>query len=95
MPAADTLLHFQRDLQVERQWAVDGTHYERTANDWLRNQDSSRERVLAVLGAAYGARTAQLWLNRWRMFWIACAETFGYADGREWFVAHYRCVRSG
>ena len=95
MPAANTLLHFQRDLQVERHWAVDGTHYERTANDWLRNQDARREPVLAVLSAAHGARTALLWLNRWRMFWIACAETFGYADGREGFVAHYRWVRNG
>ena len=39
MPASDTLLWFQRDLRIERQWLVDGTHYERTANRWLASQD--------------------------------------------------------
>jgi cyclopropane-fatty-acyl-phospholipid synthase len=90
MPAANTLLWFQRDLQVEQDWQLDGTHYERTANHWLQNQDRHREAVLAVLTPFYGARNAALWFQRWRMFWMACAETFGYDDGREWLVAHYR-----
>jgi cyclopropane-fatty-acyl-phospholipid synthase len=90
MPATDTLLWFQRDLQVEQHWQLDGTHYERTANHWLRNQDNRREQVLAVLTEFYGAGHAQLWFQRWRMFWMACAETFGYDNGREWLVAHYR-----
>ena len=93
MPAADTLLHFQRELNIEEQWAVDGTHYQRTANDWLRNQDARRAQVLEILTQAYGAGTAALWEQRWRMFWMACAETFGYAQGQEWLVAHYRFVR--
>jgi cyclopropane-fatty-acyl-phospholipid synthase len=38
MPATDTLLWFQRDLQVEQHWQLDGSHYERTANHWLQNQ---------------------------------------------------------
>lgn len=90
MPATDTLLWFQRDLQIERHWQLDGTHYERTANDWLRNQDKKRTEVVAILTKFYGARHAQLWFQRWRMFWMACAETFGYDEGREWLVAHYR-----
>jgi cyclopropane-fatty-acyl-phospholipid synthase len=24
------------------------------------------------------------------MFWMSCAELFGYAGGQEWGVAHYR-----
>jgi len=90
MPATDTLLWFQRDLQVEQHWQLDGTHYERTANHWLQNQDNRRAEVLGVLTKFYGARNASLWFQRWRMFWMACAETFGYDGGQEWLVAHYR-----
>jgi cyclopropane-fatty-acyl-phospholipid synthase len=92
MPASDTLLWFQRDLQIEQRWHVDGTHYERTANHWLQNQDANRDAVMAVLKQAYGS-AAGLWFQRWRMFWMACAELFGYANGQEWLVAHYRFVR--
>ena len=93
MPAAHTLLWFQRDLRIEQQWALDGTHYACSANHWLRNQDARRDEVLRTLTQAYGARTARLWHQRWRMFWMACAETFGYAGGQEWLVAHYRFAR--
>ncbi|MFZ0501765.1 MAG: cyclopropane-fatty-acyl-phospholipid synthase family protein [Steroidobacteraceae bacterium] len=93
MPSLETLLRFQRDLTLEQRWVVDGTHYKRTAEHWLQNQDRHREKALAALTAAYGNDSAPLWLQRWRMFWMACAETFGYAQGREWLVGHYRFVR--
>ena len=88
MPAADTLLHFQDDLVLRQQWRLAGTHYRNTANHWLANQDRNAEEVLAVLTSAYGADAAR-WAQRWRMFWMACAELFGYRDGNEWLVAHY------
>jgi cyclopropane-fatty-acyl-phospholipid synthase len=92
MPSADALLHFQRDMRLEERWLLDGTHYAHTANAWLERQDSQREAVMAVLRQAYGDH-AQLWFHRWRLFWMACAELFGYAGGQEWLVAHYRFVR--
>jgi cyclopropane-fatty-acyl-phospholipid synthase len=95
MPAADTLLHFQRDISIEERWLLPGTHYEKTANAWLENQDLNREQVMEILVQAYGQETAGLWNQRWRMFWMACAELFGYASGSEWLVAHYRFVRAG
>ncbi|MFM2287010.1 MAG: hypothetical protein RL684_153, partial [Pseudomonadota bacterium] len=87
-----TLLWFQGDLRIEQRWLLDGTHYQRTANDWLARQDQQREAVLAVLREQHGEHAA-LWFQRWRMFWMACAELFGYAGGQEWLVAHYRFVR--
>ena len=89
MPAADTLLWFQDALRIEDRWLVDGSHYERTANHWLENQDARHDEVMAILREAYGD-AARLWFQRWRMFWMACAELFGYDHGREWMVAHYR-----
>ena len=88
MPAADTLLWFQRDLCIEQQWRLSGTHYEKTANAWLANQDANGDEVLRVLKSAYGDQ-ARLWNQRWRMFWMACAELFGYRGGNEWLVGHY------
>ncbi|TAM12450.1 MAG: class I SAM-dependent methyltransferase [Nevskiaceae bacterium] len=87
MPAADTLLHFQHDLHLEKRWLIDGTHYEKTANAWLRQQDLHSTETMEVLATAYGP-CAALWFQRWRMFWMACAELFGYAGGREWMVVH-------
>ena len=92
MPSADLLLFFQDHLHLQGRWLLDGTHYQRTANHWLANHDARRDEVMAVLRAAYGD-AAPLWNQRWRMFWMACAELFGYRDGQEWLVAHYRFQR--
>jgi cyclopropane-fatty-acyl-phospholipid synthase len=93
MPSTDTLLCFQRDLEIEQQWLVDGRHYQRTANHWLANHDEHSAEVTAILKETYGAANAALWSQRWRMFWMACAELFGYSRGQEWLVAHYRFAR--
>jgi len=93
MPAADTLLCFQQHLQLQQRWLLDGTHYERTANHWLANQDREKDAVMAVLRQCYGDAAAPLWHQRWRMFWMACAELFGYQQGQQWQVAHYLFAR--
>lgn len=93
MPSEQTLLYFQEHLRLDRQWRVDGTHYARTANAWLANQDRARSQVLAELTAVYGHREAERWFQRWRMFFMAVAELFDYEGGTEWLVAHYRFVR--
>ena len=93
MPSADTLLHFQGPLAIHQQWLLDGTHYQRTANHWLQQQDAHRGEVMAILREPYGD-TANLWFQRWRIFWMACAEMFGYADGQEWLVSHYLFERN-
>jgi cyclopropane-fatty-acyl-phospholipid synthase len=94
MPSADTFLWFQRDLTLDARWLLDGTHYQRTAAHWLANQDARRHEVQRVLAGAYGEARAALMAQRWRMFFMACAETFGYAHGREWLIGHYRFVRT-
>ena len=93
MPSENTLLNFQDDLHIEAQWRVLGKHYERTSNAWLANLDERHDEVLAVMRATYGDADAKRWLNRWRMFFLAVAELFGYRGGTEWFVAHYRFAR--
>jgi cyclopropane-fatty-acyl-phospholipid synthase len=89
MPSADLLNQFNRALAVSQQYSWGGRHYQRTAEAWLANLDAARDDVLRMLASVYGAADASRWLNRWRMFFLAVAETFGYAGGTEWFVSHY------
>jgi cyclopropane-fatty-acyl-phospholipid synthase len=89
MPAESLLLEMRTDLRVVDQWRWDGTHYEKTANAWLANLDAHRDDLLPVFERHYGVKDAARWFGRWRMFFMACAELFGYRQGREWRVAHY------
>ena len=93
MPAYDLLPRLTGpSLRLEERWWVDGTHYQRTAAGWRANQEARRDEVLRVLQTHYG-REAGLWYHRWRMFFLACEELFGYRGGAEWGVGHYRLVR--
>ena len=91
MPAQTTLHYFQEHLRLQREWELSGQHYQKTCNAWLANLDNNRAEVEIAL-RAYGDR-ASLWTQRWRMFFMACAELFGYSAGDEWFVAHYLFVK--
>lgn len=89
MPSYDTLAEFQKELFLERRWAVNGTHYARTSRDWIANMDRSRESILAIFRDTYGEDKATMWFVRWRLFFMACEELFGYNNGDEWLVGHY------
>ncbi len=93
MPSHDLILSFQDDLSLEERWMVPGEHYQKTAEAWLRNLDASREAVMPILEGVYGPELAKTWFHRWRIFFMACAELFGYRGGTEWHVSHYRFTK--
>ncbi|MGB8695428.1 SAM-dependent methyltransferase [Acinetobacter sp.] len=88
MPAASTFLHFQDHLQLEQHWQWSGTAYERTANAWLENMDRNVNMLKPVFEKTYG-KDAAAWWQRWRIFFMACAELFGYEKGQEWVIGHF------
>jgi len=74
-------------VEAERRWS--GTHYERTALQWLANFDANRAEINPILSATYGA-DAPVWARRWRLFFLAVAGLFGHARGEVWGVSQYR-----
>jgi len=89
MPSYDLLFQFQDSVAIEEHWRINGRHYQKTAEQWLINMDSRRSQILSVFEATYGKGNAKRWFQRWRIFFMACAELWGYGDGKEWLVAHY------
>jgi cyclopropane-fatty-acyl-phospholipid synthase len=89
MPSHHLIRQYAGTFEVEKEWRWSGTHYQRTAHDWLANFDAHRHEIEQVLRDVYGNDTA-LWMRRWRWFFLATAGLFGYADGSEWGVSHYR-----
>ncbi len=89
MPSDDLALRCQDDLELLQRWRWDGTHYARTAEAWLANMQAQRAVVWPLLERTYGADRAGLWWMRWRLFFMACAELFGYEQGQQWWVSHY------
>ncbi len=89
MPSDDLPLHFQQKLKLLQRWRWDGTHYEKTANAWLKNMDFHESAITSILANTYGADSVVKWRMRWRIFYMACAELFGYKQGQEWWVSHY------
>ncbi|MGO4712461.1 SAM-dependent methyltransferase [Bradyrhizobium sp. 2TAF24] len=89
MPSHRLIRQYADLFTVEREWRWNGVHYQRTAQDWLRNFDAHRQAIKEVLRPVYGEET-RLWMRRWRWFFLATAGLFGHAGGEEWGVSHYR-----
>ena len=89
MPSADLPLNFQEDLECIRKWDVNGVHYQKTAEAWLHNMDRNEPEILKVFGAAWGQDSARKMFGYWRVFFMTCAELWGYRNGEEWLVCHY------
>jgi cyclopropane-fatty-acyl-phospholipid synthase len=94
MPSHHLIRQYADLFEVEKEWRWSGVHYQRTAQNWLENFDTHRDEIERVLGKVHGGETA-LWMRRWRWFLLATAGLFGYADGSEWGVSHYRLKAAG
>ena len=88
MPSYDIFNYFTKNMEVEHCWKVNGRHYEKTLNAWLAKMDSQRNKLTPLFRQTYKHEWRTWWVY-WRIFFMACAELFGYQKGNEWFVGHY------
>jgi cyclopropane-fatty-acyl-phospholipid synthase len=89
MPSDSLPFYFQEALSIKKHWIVSGRHYQQTAEDWLKNMDKNREEILSIFRQTYGPEHALKWWAYWRVFFMSCAELWGYANGSEWLLSHY------
>ena len=89
MPSFELFRQFDEQMQVSADWWVDGMHYARTCEAWLRQLDAHRQQALQELAQGTNPAPLPVQLQRWRMFFMACAELFAYDAGRQWGVGHY------
>lgn len=91
MPSDDMLLYFCQDFAIVNHWRVNGSNYEKTSNGWLDYLDKNwgNGKLSPVLREAYGEGKEREWYVNWRLFFLACAELWGFRKGEEWIVSHY------
>jgi len=91
MPSDDMLLYFCQDFAIVNHWRVNGSNYEKTSNGWLAYLDKNwrNGKLSPVLCEAYGEGKEREWYVNWRLFFLACAELWGFRKGEEWIVSHY------
>ncbi|GAB0119669.1 SAM-dependent methyltransferase [Acidisoma sp. 7E03] len=88
MPSHELIGAFPTLFTLKRDWRWSGVHYQRTAEDWLRNYNAEAPAIRRILDQVYGA-DAPLWFRRWRLFFLATSGLFGYRAGGPWGVSHY------
>ena len=83
------LLYFQDQFKIQGHWRINGSHYQRTLEAWLVLIDQKKAQVMPILAKTYGQKNAVKWFVNWRLFFIGCAEFFGYDNGNAYQVSHY------
>lgn len=89
MPSDHLLLYFPNHVAIEQHWHVPGTHYNKTSEMWLKNMDAHEPEIRKIFAATYGESNVTKWWSYWRVFFMACAELWGFKNGEEWMVSHY------
>jgi cyclopropane-fatty-acyl-phospholipid synthase len=54
MPSVDLFLYFQRQLHLVDQWVINGKHYGKTSEEWLKLLDKNKKTAMEYLANTYG-----------------------------------------
>jgi len=88
MPSDHLLFYFNKELRVDQHWVVNGQNYQKTSEAWLANMKTHEKEIMAIFRTHYKDE-AQKWWNFWKIFFLSCAELWGFRQGNEWHVSHY------
>lgn len=88
MPSDELLFSFSKGFKVDGHWNVNGKHYSKTLEAWLEKIDQNKVPVMEIFMDTYGEDAKKFWVY-WRIFFMACSETFRMNGGNEWQVSHY------
>ncbi|KAK9131284.1 hypothetical protein Sjap_011771 [Stephania japonica] len=89
IPSANLLLYFQDDVTVMNHWLVNGKHYSRTHEMWLKNLYDNAKAIKEIMVSFTGSEEAAAkQMNYWRGFALSGMELFGYGSGEEWMASH-------
>ena len=88
MPSDDLFYFFTDKFESKNHWKVNGQNYAKTLEAWLERMDDNREEIMELFRETYKDEAVKFWAY-WRIFFMACAETFDYKNGTEWGVSHY------
>ncbi len=89
MPSDDIFTFFQEKFSVKEHVRYNGTHYSKTSEEWLKNTDRNKDKIMNIFRNHYGTKDALKWFEYWRIFFMACSELWKFDEGKEWFVSHY------
>ena len=51
------------------------------------------DEIIEIFSETYGPENARKWFQRWRIFFMSCEKFFGFNNGTEWGVSHYRFIK--
>ena len=94
MPNHNLFKDLNSNLNHKKSWMMPGTHYEKTSNAWLEKMDANKTEILDLFRNTHSKSIAKRKFNFWRLFYIACAEIFGYNGGNEWVISHHLFEKS-
>ncbi|MFL2926545.1 MAG: SAM-dependent methyltransferase [Candidatus Poseidoniales archaeon] len=94
MPNHNLFKDLKSNLEYQKSWMLSGEHYEKTSNAWLDKMDQNKREILSLFERSNSSSIAKRKFHFWRLFYIACAEIFGYDNGNEWIVSHHLFKKS-
>lgn len=94
MPSNNLLYHFEDIFKVEEHWQVNGEHYAKTSEAWLKNMKEKKSEILTLFKEHYPKGEHIKWYSYWKIFFMACAELWKFRDGKEWYVSHYLLTKN-